>query len=99
MTILQAGNHAMPGAGSLGTLDLYDGDDGRIGIDAVVPYAVAAEMVKVAAGLGLTGFWLLQPDQGGPTSLQAEVPPDALAAVLAPAEAAGVMIRDDRDVS
>jgi hypothetical protein len=99
MTIVQAEDHATPGAGSIGTLDLYDGDDGRIGIDAVVPYAVAAEMVKVAAGLGLTGFWLLQPDQGGPTSLQAKVPPDALAAVLAPAEAAGVKILDDRDVA
>jgi hypothetical protein len=68
-------------------------------MDAVVPYAVAAEVMKEAAGPGLTGFWLLHPDQGGPASLQTEVPPDALAAVLAPAEAAGVMIRDDRDVS
>jgi hypothetical protein len=100
MTILQAEDRATPDvAASTGTLDLYDGDDGRVGIDAMVPHAVAAEMVKVAAGLGLTGFWLLQPNQGGPTSLQAEVPPDALAAVLAPAEAAGVKIIDDRDVA
>jgi hypothetical protein len=86
-------------AASAGMIDLYDGDDGRVGIDAVLPPAVAVEMVKVVGGFELADCELFQPDQGGLTSLQARVPPDALAATLAPAERAGVAIRDDRDVA
>jgi hypothetical protein len=42
-------------AASPGMIDIYTGDDGLVGIDAVVPWPVAAEMVKMAGGLGLTG--------------------------------------------
>jgi hypothetical protein len=86
-------------AASPSMIDIFTGEDGLVGIDAVVPWPVAAEMVEVAGGLGLTGCELFQPDPDGPTSLQAQVPPTALAATLAPAERAGVMIRDDRDVA
>jgi hypothetical protein len=54
-------------------IDLYDGDEGRVGIDAVVPFAVAVEMLKMAAAEGLAAE-LFQAYQGGPTSLQVQVP-------------------------
>jgi hypothetical protein len=79
-------------ASSNGVIDLHPGDHWRIGIDALVPPAVADEMMRAAAELELTGFHVWQPSQGGPTSLQAEVPPNTLAAILPPAERAG-----DRD--
>jgi hypothetical protein len=41
---------------------------------------------------------MLQGEEGGLTSFAAEVPPHALAALLAPAEAAGVKIVDGRGV-
>jgi hypothetical protein len=49
-------------------------------------------MLRVAEGLGLDCFHLIQADPGGATSLQAAVSTDALAAILAPAERAGVVI-------
>jgi hypothetical protein len=86
-----------------GKVELHDGDDGRVDIDAIVPSAVATEMLRVAAELfprgavdGLAWLRMLQGEEGGLTSFAAEVPPHALAALLAPAEAASVKIVDGR---
>jgi hypothetical protein len=89
-----------PASDATGMLDLYNGDHGLVGIDACLPAAVCASMlaVAVAEGLELPGLKLCQVDEGGPTSLQVEVPPDAVAALLAPAERAGVKIVDGRGV-
>jgi hypothetical protein len=80
-----------------GKIDLYEGDDGRVDIDALVPLAVAAKMLEVAASSErLAGLQMFQADVGGPTAFQVQVPPDALAALLAPAERVGVPIIDRR---
>jgi hypothetical protein len=84
-------------AASIGMIDLYDGDDGRVGVDGCVPNAVATEMVRAAVGLDHIGFKLSCVD--GVTSIQVQVQPGDVAALLAPAERAGVKIRDDRDVA
>jgi hypothetical protein len=95
-----AKNQPAPAAAALSSkVELHDGDDGRVDIDAIVPSAVATEMLRVAAELfprgaadGLAWLRMLQGEESGSTSFTAEVPPHALAALLAPAEAAGVRI-------
>jgi hypothetical protein len=54
-------------------------------------------MLEVAASSErLAGLQMFQADVGGPTAFQVQVPPDALAALLAPAERVGVPIIDRR---
>jgi hypothetical protein len=100
-----AKDQAAPAAASSGKVELHDGDDGLVDIDAIVPSAVATEMLRVAAELfpggaadGLAWLRMLQGEEGGLTSFTAEVPSHALAALLAPAEAASVKIIDNRGV-
>jgi hypothetical protein len=98
MTILEAEDPAKPDtAASTGTLDLYDAAEGRVGIDACLPDAVATKMVRAAVGLDHIGLKLSS--VAGNTSFQAEVHPGDVAALLAPAKRAGVKIIDDRDVA
>jgi hypothetical protein len=82
-------------AASMGIIDLYDGDDGRVGVDGCVPNAVATEMVRAAVGLDHIGFKLSCVD--GVTSIQVQA--GDVAALLAPAERDGVKIIDGRDVA
>jgi hypothetical protein len=84
-------------AASMGVIDLYDGDAGRVGVDRCVPNAVATEMVRAAVGLDHIGFKLTCVD--GVTSIQVQVQPGDVRALLAPAERAGIKITDDRDVA
>jgi hypothetical protein len=96
ISIEPAKDQATPdAAASMGIVDLYDGDDGRIGVDGCVPNAVATEMVRAAVGLDHIGFKLSCVE--GVTSIQVQVQPGDVAALLAPAERAGVKIIDGRD--
>jgi hypothetical protein len=79
-----------------GKIELFESDDGRVDIDALVPFAVAVEMLNTAAAEGLAGLELFQADPGGPTLFTGQVPSDVLAAVLAPGERAGAKIVDGR---
>jgi hypothetical protein len=56
---------ASDAAASPGIIDIYTADAGRVGIDAVVPSPVAAEMVEVAGGLGLLAASSFSPIQMG----------------------------------
>jgi hypothetical protein len=89
---------ALDAAAFTGKIELFDGDDGRVDVDALVSFAVATEMFRVAAAEGLAGLQMLQADEGGPTLFTGQVPSDVLAAVLAPAERAGAKIVDSRGV-
>jgi hypothetical protein len=76
-----------------GIVDLYEGLGDLVGVDACVSPEVADGMFFAAAAHGCTSVDLVRFEgDDALVSLQVEIPPDALEAVLAPARAAGVRI-------
>lgn len=73
-------------------IELYDGDDGHVGIDACLPTAVAFEMLRIAAAKNIELLGMLMSVYGAKASFDVQVAPEAVATLLAPAEAAGVRI-------
>ena len=80
--------HIQAGATANGMLDLYDHGSGAIGIDGCVPRPVFLAMID-ASGTDL-GF--IYADESR-VLFDAAISPDVIARGLAPAKAAGVVIR------
>ena len=87
--LAEARLHVQAGAEAAGMLDLYD-SHGLVGIDGCVPWSIFFSMDKAfGGGLGRTVIF------GSETKVvfDAQIPANAIPDVLAPAKAAGVLIR------
>jgi hypothetical protein len=77
-------------------VDILPATDGLAAIDGMVPADVAAGMWRAAMANDASNVEVCQYDERWPICFWADVSHDALDAVLAPAKAAGVRVRDNR---
>jgi len=77
-----------------GSVQVYKGNAGRIGIDAIVPLSVAVKMLKPMSARGASsGLYFNQPKAGGLVAIDVQALAPVADRVLAAAKRAGIPIR------